>query len=188
MQIHSTILAINIRTALNCHNLLDFNRSGIFFFFQNSHLRKSIKWVQAGSCTFICLEMRAEWRKHLLFANMLGKSFLVYRMWCTGALRFLYCKIDELSSSRVSPDQFGSQSNWEFKDSKGKHSEIWENTIHSRAEMNCIWGLKQHHFTSLHSSHSMSRYQSACRRWWMPNMVILHIRCILIYFLLTSGQ
>ena len=66
-------------------------------------------------------------------------------MWCNGALRLLYCKIDELSSSRASPDQSGSQSNWEFNDSDGKHAEIRENAIHSRAEMNCICGLIQHY-------------------------------------------
>ena len=35
----STILAINIRTALKCHNLLNFNRREMIFF-QNSRLRK----------------------------------------------------------------------------------------------------------------------------------------------------
>ena len=101
-----TILAIKIRTALNCHNLLDFYRTGMIFFLKFAS-SINIKWDQAGSCIFIRLEMRAEWRKHLLFANVPGKSFLVYGMWCTGALCLLYCKIDELSSSRngrIMPD------------------------------------------------------------------------------------
>ena len=89
--------------------------------------------------------MRAEWRKHLLFASVAGKFLFVYGRWCTGALRQMYWKIDELSSSRVSPDQSGSQSNSELKDSNGKPAETLENNIQSRAEMNYIKGLKQHH-------------------------------------------
>ena len=117
--------------------------------------------------------MRAEWRKHLLFANALGKSFLVYGVWCTGALRLLYCKIDELSSSKdgqVNPDQSGSKFIWEFKDSNGKYAEIRKNTIHSRAEMNCIWGLEQHYSRVPSVSLWVDTKQFAgvggCQTWW----------------------
>ena len=76
----ATILAIMIRTALKCHNLLNLNRSEVNFFFKIRFLKRSFKWDQAGSCIFIRLEMRAEWRKYLLFASVVGK-FL--RGWCT---------------------------------------------------------------------------------------------------------
>ena len=45
----------------------------------------------------------------------------------------------------ISPDQSGSQSNSELKDSKGKPAETLENSIQSSAEMNYIKHLKQHH-------------------------------------------
>ena len=44
----NTILAINIRTALNCHNLLDFNRSGMIYFSKftsSKNLSNEIKLV-----------------------------------------------------------------------------------------------------------------------------------------------
>ena len=58
----------------------------------------------------------------------------------------MYCKIEELSLSRFSPDQFRYQSNRELKDSNGKPAETWENIFQSRDKMNRINGLKQHHF------------------------------------------
>ena len=45
----------------------------------------------------------------------------------------------------ISPDQSGSQSNSELKDSNGKPAETLENKIQNRAEMNYMIGLKQHH-------------------------------------------
>ena len=45
----------------------------------------------------------------------------------------------------ISPDQSGSQSNSEIKDSNGKPAKTLENNIQIRAEMNYIKGLKQHH-------------------------------------------
>ena len=39
----STILAINIRTALKCHNSLNFNRREMIFFFKIRIFEKSIK-------------------------------------------------------------------------------------------------------------------------------------------------
>ena len=53
-------------------------------------------------------------------------------LWKNGALRQIYWKIDELSSSRVSPDQSGSQSNSELKDSNGKPAVTLENNIQNR--------------------------------------------------------
>ena len=45
----------------------------------------------------------------------------------------------------INPDQSGSQSNSELKDSNGKPAETLENSIQSSAEINYIKGLKQHH-------------------------------------------
>ena len=106
------------------------------FFIQNSYLRNSFKGDQAGSCILTHLAMRANFRKHSLFASVVSKSFLVYVRWFTGALRQMYCKIDEVSSSWVSPDQSGSQSNGELRDPYGKPTETRENNILSRTEMN----------------------------------------------------
>ena len=53
--------------------------------------------------------------------------------------------INELSSSRVGPHQFRSQSNCELKDSIEKPVETGENNMQSRAEINRINGLKQLH-------------------------------------------
>ena len=79
---------------------------------------------------------------------MVGKSSLVYGRWFTGTLRQMYCKIDELGSSRVSRDQPGSKSNGVLNDSNENHAETRENNIQSNAEMNRIKGMKQHHSRS----------------------------------------
>ena len=57
------------------------------------------------------------------------------------------CTEKSMSYARlgISPDQSGSQSNSELKDSNGKPAETLENSIQSSAEMNYIKGLKQHH-------------------------------------------
>ena len=73
-----TILAIKIHTALKCHNLPTFDRREVISFFKIRIFKKSIKWDHAGSRIFIRLEMRAEWRKHLLFASVVGKFLYVY--------------------------------------------------------------------------------------------------------------
>ena len=59
------------------------------------------------------------------------------------------------------------------------HSQQGWNKLHLRFEIISFQST---------SSLSMSRYQSVCSRWWVPNMVILNIRCFLKYWLLTSGQ
>ena len=51
-----------METAKKCHNSLNFRVC-----------KRSIEWDQAGSCIFIRLEMRAERRKHMLFAG--GKKW-----------------------------------------------------------------------------------------------------------------
>ena len=48
----TTILAINIRTALKCHNSLRFNRRVMIFFLQNLHLQKI---YQMRLSWFLCL-------------------------------------------------------------------------------------------------------------------------------------
>ena len=68
-----TILAINMETAKKCHNSLNFHRREMIFFFKIRVCERSIEWDQAGSCIFIRLEMRAERRKHMLFAG--GKKW-----------------------------------------------------------------------------------------------------------------
>ena len=90
--------------------------------------------------------MRAKWRKHLLFASVVGNFFLVYVRWCTGKLHQKYCMIDKSSLSRVSQDQSGSQPNQKPNDSNGKPAKTWENNPPCRAEMNRVIGLKQHRF------------------------------------------
>ena len=57
------------------------------------------------------------------------------------------CTEKSMSYARlgISPDQSGSQSNSELKDSNGKPAETLENSIQSSAVMNYITGFKQHH-------------------------------------------
>ena len=81
----------------------------------------------------------------MLFASVVGKFLFAYGRWCTGALRQMYRNIDDYARLGISPDQSGSQSNSEIKDSNGKPAETLENTIQSSAKMNYIKGLKQHH-------------------------------------------
>ena len=99
----------------------------------------------------------------------LSKSFFVYAEWCTGTLPQIYYKINELSSSRVSQHPFWSQSNWEFKDSSKKTAETGENNMQSRAEMNPIIGLKQHHFqgppVSLQVNAKLNAGSGGCPSW-----------------------
>ena len=83
-------------------------------------------------------------KKTFAFCKRGGANlFLFYGGWCTGALRQIYCKIDEVSLSRVSQDQSGSQSYWELKHSNGKPAETWENKIQRKTEMNRIKDLRQ---------------------------------------------
>ena len=107
----------------------------------------------------------------------LGKSFLAYKGWCNGTLRQIYCKIDKLSLSRVSPHQFGSQSNWELKNWNGKPAETGENNKQSRAEINCINGLRQHHSrtppVSLRVNAKVNTGSGGCPTWsyWILDAV-----------------
>ena len=52
----------------------------------------------------------------------------------------------------ISPDQSGSQSNSELKDSNRKPAETLENSIQSSAKINYIKGFKQHHSRVPHVS------------------------------------
>ena len=76
---------------------------------------------------------------------MVGKFLFAYGRWCTGALRQITEKSMSYARLGISPDQSGSQSNSELKDSNGKPAETLENSIQSSAEMNYIKGLKRHH-------------------------------------------
>ena len=79
------IWAINIRTALMGHNSLDFHLSEMIFSFLIIYQRD-----QAGSCIFIRLEMRAKWRKHLLFASTVGQ-ILWLRVTCYSTVSKVAC-------------------------------------------------------------------------------------------------
>ena len=57
----------------------------------------------------------------------------------------MYQNINVVSLSRVIPDQYGSKSNSELKDSNGKPAETLENNVQSMTKMNYMIGLKQQH-------------------------------------------
>ena len=59
--------------------------------------------------------------------------------------------MDELSSSRVGTDQFGSQSSWKPVESSKKPAASQESNIKSGAEKNGTKGLEQHHSRYLQS-------------------------------------
>ena len=137
----ATILAIDIRTALKCHNSLNFDSREMIFFFQNLHLRK-------------IYQMRPSWFLYRFVSSQMNKTFaflqycmcgwanlsqlmknvalahcakytvrssvsvyILYRIHCirlftvSYILYRLYTVRSSVSSSRVSPHQFGSQSN-----------------------------------------------------------------------------
>ena len=60
--------------------------------------------------------------------------------------------MDELCSSRVGTDQFGSQSSWKPVESSKKPAASQESNIKSGAEKNGTKGLEQHHLQSLYNS------------------------------------
>lgn len=82
----------------------------------------------------------------MLYANVVGQFLfllledgaMAHRSKCTE-------KSTNYACLGISPVQSGSQSNSELKDSNRKPAETLENSIQSRAEMNYIKGLKQHH-------------------------------------------
>ena len=101
--------------------------------------------------------------------SVVRQILLVYEEWCTSRLRQIYCKIDELSLSRVSQYQFGSQSNSELKNSNGKPAETGENNQQRSSEIDCINGLRQHYSrtpsVSLRVNAKVSTGSGGCPTW-----------------------